>query len=154
MTAATEAGTTPSKHRAVLTLFAGNRDALEAMNQLALAVLRCEEAEIAGRQASPEGAVENAVVSAVKDAEERARVREEQMMRQNQAMFAQLAAMVNDCESQRSRARTHAAAAAAVSATTPAAARNGVSRARYHHSAAAQAQARDPRRRRVLLHMG
>ena len=93
--AAKAAGTTPSKHRAVLTLFAGNRDALEAMNQLALAVLRCEEAEIAGRQASPEGAVENALVSAVKDAEERARVREEQMMRQNQAMFAQLAAMVN-----------------------------------------------------------
>ena len=52
-------------HRVVKTLFGGNRDAIDAMNRLALEVRRREEDEIKARSASPEHAITNTVVSAI-----------------------------------------------------------------------------------------
>lgn len=52
-------------HRVITTLFAGNEEAVDAMEKLALAVIRLEKAEIIARKASPENTINNALVSAV-----------------------------------------------------------------------------------------
>ena len=59
-------------HRVVVTLFAGAKDAVEAMQALAVAVVRLEQAEIVARKASPENAVATAVVSAVHEVRQEA----------------------------------------------------------------------------------
>jgi len=77
-------------NRVVEYLFAGNAPAIDAMNELAIQVRRCEESEIAARNASPENAASNAVVTAVQQMSERAVAREEEMLRQQRVMFEQL----------------------------------------------------------------
>ena len=59
-------------HRVVATLFAGNKDAIDAMEKLALEVIRLEQAEIIARKASPENAITSAVVSAVREVRQEA----------------------------------------------------------------------------------
>ena len=85
---------TDANHRVVATLFAGNKDAIEAMNKLALAVRRAEEAEIAGRLASPDQAMTTQVVTAITEMREAAAAREAKMLEQQQTMFRQLMSMV------------------------------------------------------------
>ncbi|MDC0525365.1 hypothetical protein OAO87_00105 [bacterium] len=63
---------TETNHRVVVTLFAGNKEAIEAMNVLAVAVVRLEQAEITARMASPENAITTAVVSAVHEVRQEA----------------------------------------------------------------------------------
>ena len=52
-------------HHVVKALFGGDKPAIQAMNTLALEVIRLEEAEISARLASPENAATTAVTSAV-----------------------------------------------------------------------------------------
>ena len=85
---------TEANHRVVWTLFAGNKDAIEEMNTLALAVRRLEEAEIAGRLASPDQAITGQVVSAIAEMREAAATREKKALEQQQIMFQQLMSMV------------------------------------------------------------
>ena len=85
---------TDVNHRVVATLFAGNKDGIEAMNKLALAVRRAEEAEIAGRLASPDQAITTQVVTAIAEIRTAAATREAKMLEQQQAMFRQLMSMV------------------------------------------------------------
>ena len=86
---------TESNHRVVVTLFAGNKDAIEKMNELALAVRRSEEAEIAARLASPDQAITTKVVSALNDFRNAQAAREAEMLKQQQTMFHALMSMVN-----------------------------------------------------------
>lgn len=85
---------TEANHRVIITLFAGNSDAIEAMNKLALAVRRAEEAEIAARLTSPDQAITNQVVSAISDIRTAAVARETLMLQQQQTMYQQLMSMV------------------------------------------------------------
>ena len=61
-----------ANHRVIKLLFAGNKAAIDAMNTLAIAVVRLEQAEIVARKASPENAVATAVVSAVHEVRQEA----------------------------------------------------------------------------------
>ena len=85
---------TDANHRVVATLFAGNKDAIEAMNKLALAVRRAEEAEIAARLAAPDQAITTQVVTAISEMRTAAATREATMLEQQQVMFRQLMSMV------------------------------------------------------------
>ena len=89
---------TEDNHRVVVTLFAGNKDAIEAMNQLALAVRRLEEAEIAARLTSPDKAITTQVVTAITEMRSAAAAREAEMLKQQQAMFRQLMSMVTSAD--------------------------------------------------------
>eukprot|EP00966_Prymnesium_polylepis_P323198 7379404-Prymnesium_polylepis.1 len=75
-----------ANHRVVFALFRGNKDAIHAMEALALAVLRAEEAEIAGRAATPGEAITTQVVSAITEIREQAAARERMLLEQQQAM--------------------------------------------------------------------
>lgn len=59
-------------HRVVAILFAGNKDAIDAMEKFALDVIRLEQAKIIARKASPENAITSAVVSAVREVRQEA----------------------------------------------------------------------------------
>ena len=85
---------TENNHRVVKVLFAGNEEAIEAMNALAVAVRRHEEAEIDARKSSPDNAITTQVVSAITDIREQQAAREKLMLEQQQAMFQRLMAMV------------------------------------------------------------
>ena len=85
---------TSENHRVVVTLFAGNKDGIKAMNKLALAVRRAEEAEIAARLASPDQAITTQVVTAISEMRTAAATREAKMLEQQQVMFRQLMSMV------------------------------------------------------------
>ena len=85
---------TSENHRVVVTLFAGNKDAIEAMNALALGVRRLEEAEIAAGLTSPDKAITTQVVTAINEMRSAAAAREAEMLKQQQAMFRQLMSMV------------------------------------------------------------
>lgn len=74
-------------NRVVHALFAQNAAAIEAMNDLALQVRRCEESELVARQTSPGEAVSNAVVAAVQDLSNRQTQREEELFRQQARMY-------------------------------------------------------------------
>jgi hypothetical protein len=76
--------------RAIVLLFAQKDAAIAAMNALAVAVRRCEEAEIVARRADPSEAVSHAVTSAVQRMNEAAAEREAKMLAQQQLMFQQL----------------------------------------------------------------
>ena len=77
---------TNENHRVVATLFAGNKVAIEAMNQLASAVRRMEEAEIKARSISPEHAITNQMVSALSQMRADAAKREEMVMERLMSM--------------------------------------------------------------------
>ena len=76
-----------ASNRVVQHLFAGNDAAIRAMNDLAVHVRRCEEAEIASRKATPEHAATSAVVAAVQQMSDRQVQREEELLRQQREMF-------------------------------------------------------------------
>ena len=86
---------TSENHRVVVTLFAGNKDAIEAMNALALGVRRAEEAEIAARLSSPDKAITNQVVTAITEMRAAAAAREAKILEDQQTMFRQLMSMVS-----------------------------------------------------------
>lgn len=88
-----------STNRLVQYLFAGNAPAIEAMNALAIQVRRCEESEISARKASPEEKVSNAVISAVQQLNDHQAKREEEMLRQQRAMFDALMRQVSPTSS-------------------------------------------------------
>ena len=71
---------TNDNHRVVVSLFAGNKNAINAMEALALSVRRWEEAEIQGRLTSPEQAITTQVVSAIAQMREDAAKREALVM--------------------------------------------------------------------------
>jgi hypothetical protein len=77
---------TNENHRVVVTLFAGNKEAIQAMNQLGLAVRRMEEAEIKARATSPERAITTQVVSAIAQMREDAAKREAMVMERLMSM--------------------------------------------------------------------
>ena len=83
-----------ANHRVVTTLFAGSKDSIERMNSLALAVRRAEEAEIAGRLASPDQAITTQVVTAIAEMRAAAATREAEMFKQQEAQYRQLMSMV------------------------------------------------------------
>ena len=86
---------TEPNHRVVTALFAGNRAAIEMMNQLAIAVRRHEDAEITARSASPDNTVSNVVVSAIRQMKEEQNTREEKMLQEMRTMLQPLMASVS-----------------------------------------------------------
>lgn len=88
-------------HRVVVTLFAGCTPAIEAMNRLADAVFRHEEAEISSRLASPDNSVETAVVNAVKEIGEKAAQREAKHFSDQKIMLERLFSMMSSTQQEK-----------------------------------------------------
>eukprot|EP00966_Prymnesium_polylepis_P319927 7376342-Prymnesium_polylepis.1 len=79
---------TEPNHRVVITLFAGDKDAIKAMEKLAVAVRRAEEVEIAGRLVSPDQAITTQVVTAITEMRNAAAAREAKMLEQMQTLMS------------------------------------------------------------------